>query len=210
MSTPTHTHAVLLPFGFKPKADGEPIRQVVFGKRPTAAEHIRLLDDSQSDLDTQRGLLFARAAIISFGDNKRAPYLDELLRLKRADRVALMEGYADFLGKSADGRTTESLEDGTLRLAFGLVEDGQTCDLVELCNGSSELDGYQEVELERKHPGDFERSCVLLGHDIARVFHSDGAAAITGPLPLARIKQLDAVDLSALIDAVAERRQLFR
>src|ERR1044072_7523795 len=105
-----------LPFGLK-TTDGQR-QQLVYGKRPTVADSMRIEDDTQSDLDVQKSLMYARATLIEFGDKKRAPYLSEMLGLSRADRDVIIEGYNEFLQLTMSDRAAEKLDADTLKLAF--------------------------------------------------------------------------------------------
>jgi hypothetical protein len=206
----TITVTKTLRFGLPVKDSGDPIRRVVFGKRPTAGDQIKIEDDVQSTFDVQKSLLYARASVVEFGDKKRQPYMTELLNLKRADRDIIIEGYVEFLGRSIGDRLQEKIDDDTLKLAFGLVEGDETYDLVTLCDNSSHLSGYDELEIERSAKGDFEQACVLLGRDVVRLSQSDGGSTIEGPLDLDKLKRLDFFDLNFMCTAAGERRLLFR
>jgi hypothetical protein len=196
--------------GLPVKDGGEPLRRVVFGKRLTAGDSIKIEDDPQSSSELQRQLMYARASIVEFGDKKRRPFLSELLTLKRADREIIVEGYVDFLDLSIGDRRQEKVDDDTIKLAFGLAEGGETFDLITLCDNSSQLSGYEELEIDRQVNGDFEHACVLIGRDVARLSQSDGGATIEGPLTIEQISRLDFFDLAFMRAAASERRLLFR
>jgi hypothetical protein len=198
-----------LPFGLPGKDGGEPIRRVVFAKRPTAGDQIKIEDDVQAAFDIQKSLMYARTSIVEFGDKQRQPHLTELLSLKRPDRETIIEGYIEFLTASIGDRTQEKIDDDTLKLAFGLIEEGETYDLVTLCDKSSELTGYEELELERSAKGDFEQLCMLLGRDVAQL-SSESGRVIEGPLGIEQIRKFDFFDLSFMRVAAGERRLLFR
>lgn len=207
--TVTSTHTISLLFGIA-KKDKEPIRKIVFGHRPTAGDTISIEDDAQATLDIQKSLMYARIAIVEFGDKKGQPYLSDLLGLNRADRDALIEGYIDFLGQSKGSRAAEKVDTETAKLAFGLTEGEEVFDLVTLCNKADELSGYEELELEKKASGDYELMCTMLGYSIARLSQSDGGSVIEGPIDVERIRQLDVVDLNFISSLVGERRRAFR
>ncbi len=206
----TITVTKVLPFGLPGKEGDDPIRRVVFGKRPTAGDQIKIEDDPQSAFDIQKSLMYARASMVQVGDKQRQPYLTELLNLKRADRETIIEGYIEFLNMSIGHRTQEKVDDDTLKLAFGLIEDGETFDLVTLCDNSSELSGYEELEIERSAKGDFEQTCALMGRDVARLSQSDGGGSIEGPLSIEQVGRFDFFDLNFMRTAAGERRLLFR
>jgi phage FluMu protein gp41 len=205
-----HEHKIILPFGLESKEGDEPIRRFVFGKRPAARDSIKIEDDKQSEFETQRQLLFARAAITEFGEKKRAPHLTELLELTRVDREALMEGYVTFLEETYEDRTSEKIDTDTLLLAFGLKDGDDVYHVVTLCDKGSMLTGYDELKIERESGGGYEHACALAGYDIARLSQTVGEKTIEGPISLEMIKSLDAVDLGFLMSAIAERRSLFR
>jgi hypothetical protein len=207
--TATNTHSITLPFGIQ-KKDKEPIRRIVFGHRPTVADSIAVEDDPQGALDTQKSLMYVRAAITEYGEKKGQPFLSDLLGLNRADRDALIEGYIDFLGQSKGPRAAEKVDTETAKLAFGLTEGDGVFDLITLCDKADELSGYEELELEKKATGDYELMCTMLGYSIAHLSQSNGGAVIEGPIGVERIRQLDVIDLNFIVGLVGERKRSFR
>jgi hypothetical protein len=202
---------IRLPFGLPVNQGKDRACLVVFSKRPTAADSIKIEDDRQSELATQKPLMYARAAITQFGDRARPPYLTEMLSLNRADREVLIEGYLEFLELTAGDSRTETIDDDRLRLAFGLPHDGQTLQFVTLCDRGSELTGYEEQKIEREADGRaFEQTCITLGYDIAGFSDEEGVAVVEGPISLELLKQLDAIDLNDIMSAANKRRRLFR
>lgn len=198
-----------LKFGL-PQKDGEPVRRVVFSKRPTVADAIRISDSEQGSIEMQLLLMYAGAAITEFGDKKRSPHLVDLLKLKRVDRDIIVDGYMDFIKQSKIGRTSEKLDDDSLLLLVGLEIEGEVYDVVTFCDRVSQMDGYEEQELLRKVRKPNEQQFVLLGQDIARLSQREGELFIEGPLDLDKLKLFDAMDGNAMIEAVDERRLLFR
>jgi hypothetical protein len=205
------THTISLPVGYvnKLKPEAGRVRRIVFGRRPTAADQALIDDDEQSELQTQRGLMAARQAIVKFGEQSRAPYMTELLQLSRADRDTVINGFSEYLKKSRGNRQFEKLDEATFKLAFGIVEAGETYDIVRLCDKASELSGYEQVEIENEHPGN-KLAFALLGYSIEELSQSDGPNRLNGPIAVRLIDKLDSLDMGKLFEADAERRRLFR
>ena len=69
-------HTVALPTGVKshdPKDRGAVFRVVAFGRRPTLADQLKIEANSQSALEVQEVLLYARVAVTRFGAVRLTP-----------------------------------------------------------------------------------------------------------------------------------------
>lgn len=197
--------------GYVPKgSSAEPIRRVLFTKRPLAADMLKIEDSRQGQLETQKALMYARACITEFGDQKRAPFLSELLSLNNADRSLLIDAYTEFLGDTMGDRDVEEIDRDNIRLAFGLEEEEGVYDIVTFCDKGSLLDGHTEAKIERESGGPFEMGGRLLGYDIALLTQSSVGGKLEGPLDIERLKRFDFFDFSSMLAKAAERREFFR
>lgn len=192
---------VTLPNGHVPPEgeDREPQKRVVFGRRPTGTDLMKIAEDAQSQLDTNYELMLTAACITEFGGLQTPVPLGVLLALKRHDRRALLKGRNTYLEKSLGSRTVEALSDEGVRLAYGLQAGGQVYELVKFGN---ELTGLQEVEVEAKGFEGWRRVAALMALEIKQLAQpGEGGATFSGPFDLAMFEQADWLDLIAMGEA---------
>lgn len=205
---------VTLPGGYKspdPKANGAVGRTVVFGRRPTLGERIRLDDDAQSSIEVQKTLLLARAAITSFEGVRRNPIpLSVLLHLEEADREVLIEGYVDYMQGSLGDAVAEQLDEHTFKFALGLMMDGETYDVIEFTPEQQPLSGYDEVKLERQYGVGVRKDVALISREAVALAQSAGDLRLDRAPGVELLEKLDAYDGVELLKFFADRRALFR
>ena len=189
-------HSVELRFGYEDKETPDvKHRHVRLGKRPTAADFMKSAEEcSGSDIQFSLGL--AQSAIVEFGQLTMPVPLTVLLSLNQIDREKLIKTYFSFLTETgSDGG--EILENGKVRLGFGVERDGKKNVDVEF---TRLLDGYAEIEIEREAKTTWEANALRI------------AKEITSPsdLTLADIESLDVDDFTLLRNAEEQWLNSFR
>ncbi len=197
-----------LPFGYQSK-DGALHKRVVFGKRPTGEDLVRLTSDRQSEVNTQFQLLFQRTSIVEFGSLMKRGMsvpLTTLLALNRADRDALAETHAEFLQTTLEGRSTEALSESAFRLAFGLEVGGEVFDVVEFGNLPT---GADEVRIDKSQTGSWHRGLLMLEAQIVKLSQSEGSAVNNG-VEMETMLRADWFDLEAMNEGAQAWMNSFR
>lgn len=206
-------HTVILPTGFKsrdPKDKGAVFREVVYGRRPTLADQLKIEANSQSALEVQEVLLYARVAITKFGTVRLPLPLTVLLQLDDTDREVLLEGYVEFMTASLGERVAESWGDNSFKLAVGLEVDGETFDVIEFTPQPQPLTGHDEVKLERLHGAGLRKEMALVSRETVALSQSEGDVKLDGAVAVEALEGLDAYDWGDLLRYFARRRSSFR
>jgi hypothetical protein len=206
-------HSITLPGGYRSRdpKDQATHREVVFGRRPTVADQVRVEADSQSALDVQQVLLYARSAVTRFGNLRRLPpTLGVLLQLDEIDREALVEGYVEFMRVSMGERVAEEFTPDSYKLAFGLEVDGEEYDVIEFKADQQPLTGYDEVRLERQHGSGARKDLAVAAREAVAVSQSEGALRVEREISVDLLERLDAYDGAQLLRWFGERRASFR
>lgn len=209
----TIEHTVTLPSGVKsrdPKDKGAIFREVVFGRRPTLADQLKIEANSQSALEVQEVLLYARVAITKFGGIRMPVPLTVLLQLDDIDREVLLEGYVEYLTDSLGERVAEPWGDNGFKLAVGLEVDGETYDVVEFTPRPSPLTGHDEVKIERLHGSGLRKELALVSRETVALSQSEGDVKLDGAVAVEALECLDAYDWGQLLRFSAHRRADFR
>lgn len=205
-------HTITLPVGYTGRdPQAATSRAVTFGRRATLGERLKIDEDAQSSIVTQKTLLLARAAITEFEGVKRNPVpLSVLLQLEETDRDVLVEGYVDFMQRSLGDGAAEKLDDNTFKFALGVQVDGETYDVVEFTPDPQPLSGFDEVKLERRYGAGVRRDVALICREVVALSQSEGALRLEGPVEIELLERLDAYDGIELLGFFAERRASFR
>jgi hypothetical protein len=182
--------------------------KVVFGKRITASDLIRIDENPMTQNATQYQDLVVAEAIAAFGALKMPVPLSALLDLDSIDREDITEGHNEFQRKSLGDRGAEILSDTKARLAFGFTVSEVDYPMVEF---GRRLTGRDEVEADKRglKPG-IARLCFMIGRQISKISTADGANSIDGPIELEMFKSLDGADVWTLRGAAELWRQSFR
>ena len=200
-----------LPIGFPNKTGGAPLRRVVFGRRMNGDDKIKVEDSPESELVTQKNLLLARTTIVEFGAEQRAPFLDELLELTRADREDLIETYNAYMKRTQGTRRAEELDGERLKLGFGWKVGDDVFDVVVLCDKSNLITGYDEIPIEDTSTGSYEWACKILVSDIRRLEQTGGGGkTFSETVTLDMLRTVDATDLNAMLLFHQKRGRNFR
>jgi hypothetical protein len=192
-------------------------KKVTFSKRLTGADYFRIDDDPQSNIPTQYEALILRQAITEFGTLTMPVPLTVLLQLDSIDRDDLNEAYNKFsresmralaVGSPEPAASVDRLIDGrSLKLLVGYERNGLVYDLVEF---GKRLTGMDEVAADTFSLSGIRRVCFMAGQQVVKLYQSNGASVLEGPMGLEMFERLDAVDI-ALMKAGAEVwRQSFR
>lgn len=168
---------------------------VEFGKRLTVKDLIALDNDPQGKNPTQYQDLVRRKMMTKFGTIKGAVPLNVLLGLNAIDREDLQSGADKFNELSCGERTSEYLENNTVKLRFGFEMEGTFYDVVQFGNLTT---GRDEVEADSLNLQGVSRLCFLLGRQISKISTEDGLASIDGQIDLETFASLDAGDLNLL------------
>ncbi len=206
-------HTITLPDGYKSRdpKDGSLNRVVEFGKRPTAADQIKIDNNSQSGLEVQRTLLYARDAITAFGSMERfPPPLSLLMGLSSRDRDAMVEGYVDFLGASLGDRVADSLSEHEHKLAFGLEIEGEAYDVLVFGGEDKQYTGYDDLKVEKQYGTGLKRDLAYIGRDVCKLAQSEGGLTVEGEVSADALTKLDMFDVGKLVEFYAQRRGNFR
>lgn len=202
---PTPLTTTLL-FGYTDRG-GTLHRDVTFGRRLSGREFFLIDQDGQNKSSSQYSDLIVRHAITAFGTLRMPVGQNILLGLNRTDREFLVEEHGRVMDESMDGRSSEVLSDSAVRLAFGFERDGQVYDVIEFGNHST---GNDEVAAHRQKLIGVKRECYLAGMQVSRMSSSEGAGEITGPMELSIFDQLDASDITPILEGAARWRDSFR
>ena len=159
------THEIDL-IGGAPDGKGGVHRHVVFGRRITCKDLMRIDTDPQARNPTQYEDLVMREAIVGFGTMKLPVPLTKLLDLDSVDREDLTAAHNGFQRQSLGDRTGEIASATEARLAFGFRVGEVEYPNVEF---GLRITGRDEVEADRRglSPG-IARLCFLLGRQIQR------------------------------------------
>jgi len=182
--------------------------KVVFGKRITAKDLIRIDESPMAQNPTQYQDLLVAEAIVGFGALKMPVPLSKLLDLDSIDRDDLTEGHNEFQRKSLGDRSAEILSETKARLAFGFKVGEIEYPMVEF---GKRLTGRDEIEADRRglKPG-IARLCFSIGRQISKIATADGTSTIDGPIELEMFGALDGADIWTLRGAAEMWRQSFR
>ncbi|MCP9494290.1 MAG: hypothetical protein MSG64_07530 [Pyrinomonadaceae bacterium MAG19_C2-C3] len=198
-------HTIELGFGYKAKDDAT-VKRVVFGKRPTAGDQMRITD-SPAIVGTQTELMLHRAAITEFGTLKMPVPMSVLISLNENDHEDISKGFDKFLVDTFGEREHERIDDATVRLPFGFESDGSVYDVVRF---GYLLKGYDKIAIDRTRATGYRRLCMELSKQIVEISQSTGTLKIEGGVPLEMFENLDAFDLAVLSGAVDDWRDSFR
>ena len=200
------THEINLIGGY---VDGSkiPHRRVVFGKRITCADLIRLDSDPQAQEPTQYQDAIVCLAITEWEPLRMPVALSIVLDLDSIDRDDLAAGYEDFQKNGVGDREAEVSEKGA-KLLFGFHIGDLDYTVVEF---GRRLTGRDEVDADKRglKPG-VARMCFLVGRQISKISISDGSASVDGPIELEIFESLDGADVQLLRGAAELWRQSFR
>jgi phage FluMu protein gp41 len=198
-----------LAFGYQDKGDETKAhRSVVFSKRPTCADYINALDESEGK-DPQFALDLMASAISKFGDLKMPVPMTAMLSLNWIDQEQLQKAFADFLGETGiEGREAKILETGKIQLAFGVEHDGVKYDRLEF---GKLLNGYDQIAINKEAKTTPDRHLLTIGREIVRLSSSsDESQKIDGGLTLDELKSLDYEDFLIVQQGVEEWKNSFR
>lgn len=194
-------------------------RRVTFGKHIDGQTLFNIDSDPQSAISTQYQALLLRSMITEFGTLKMPVDLRVLLALDQVDWDDLMAASEVFgAGRGSCREKTEDelepqtptfqiLSESTVRLAFGYERNGLVYDLAEFGTRPTVMDS---VEADKLQLLGIRRNCFLAGKQVKRLYQSNGASELSGPVGLEIFERLDAVDIRALTAASEVWRESFR
>jgi hypothetical protein len=176
------SHSFELLYGFT-DTDAEEVthKKVIFGKRLTLGELIRLDKDPQSDNPTQHVDLILRGQITAFGTLKMPVLLMNLLELNSIDRADLRRENSVFLQAGREGKTAEYLSATEVKLFFGFTVGEIVYDVVEFGNLTT---GKDEVEADKLELKGLAREAFMIGRQIKKVRSLDGKLELEAPIEI--------------------------
>lgn len=195
-------------------AHGVAHRRVVFGRRLTAKDLMRIDSDPQSQSPTQYTLLIARAAIVAFGDlpmtdgkGKRiAVALPFLLSLDAVDYEDLIAGHDEFLRLSRGDAIAEIISSSEIALGFGIERDGVIYDLVKF---GRRLTAKDLVEADRMNLTGVARLVYEMSRQIEKITSSRHDLSLDA-IDMDLLESLDIEDLNFLRGGLLLWRESFR
>lgn len=168
---------------------------VTFGRRLHGRDVFEA--ERTSGLSAENSALLYKAAATKFGELKFIT-AHAFLSLDELDLERVEVAYSKFMQASLEGRAVEFIDDCTVRLAFGIVRDGETYNTATFGYLTT---GHDEVAAERAGLGSIGTACFLLGKEITKFSTSDGSKSLDTPLSMSIFEELDMDDILALKEA---------
>lgn len=204
----TKQKSLELQYGYQDKEDESLAhRQVVFSRRPTGADFVKAMEET--DGANPEFLLNLMAEVISkFGEVRMPVPITVLLSLNWIDQEQLQEAFYEFLDETGGETEEKILEPGKVQLRFGIERDGARYDIVEF---GKLLNGYDQIKIRMETTNAYDRNTLAIGREISRLSSSsDVTQTIEGGATLDELKNLDYESYINLQKAVEDWRDSFR